>query len=549
MTIPLVTDLSGVDQDVYTQAEIYIRELLQEQFPDRNLGVGRAFYWQQVVPNALLAAAHVENVKNILDSTYLANLRANPELATDELVDLTLANYFVSRRTGSNASGTVAVIATVKKNYTIQAGTLITNGTHSFEVPETLYVYTSEGQVVNANDRFLKPREDGRYQFTAPVIAVEEGPASFTRAGTLMSLESAVSGIETVVAVSDISGGVSTETTKDLISRIPTSLAAQVFAAENQTAALIDSEFPGTLVSMTGMDDPEMHRDKVNLTGISSGGMVDIWCATSASAAIDTVQATATLVNASSRIWEAQVPSSVLRSAYGVVAVRNADASADTPSYDLVTQIRGFSIPEGLTRKPRIFTGMDAAFSQYQTIRVQFVDTTKPAGNYPLGSTAEYDLEVLGMPLIDEIADFMQSPGRLDRATDVLVRGAVPCLVDIDMTVRLLDGDFAEDLDVGQIKAAIVDAVASIGFDYGVLSTSRIQDAVHDYLTGRSDVSSTRTTLTGTVLAPSGDILSLNSEQELKIPDLPERQVTKRTAVFVTDASRITITFTRVEAD
>jgi hypothetical protein len=102
-------------------------------------------------------------------------------------------------------------------------------------------------------------------------------------------------------------------------------------------------------------------------------------------------------------------------------------------------------------------------------------------------------------------------------------------------------------LDADGMKTAIISQVARFGFGYGVLSVSHIMEAIHGFLTGRSDVSATTVSLQGKIYAPNGEVLWIGDNREIRILDLPSKQVTSRTTVFLTDISRIDISFTRVE--
>jgi hypothetical protein len=126
------------------------------------------------------------------------------------------------------------------------------------------------------------------------------------------------------------------------------------------------------------------------------------------------------------------------------------------------------------------------------------------------------------------------------------VRAAVPCVTQISLQVRLLDSDSLTDTEIADMKQAIVGKVAARGFGYGVLSSSIIVDAVHNYISGRSDVGANTVTLRGDIYAPTGEILVLEG-QEIRIPNEPSKMVTKNNTIFLTDVSRIDIAVMTVE--
>jgi hypothetical protein len=151
------------------------------------------------------------------------------------------------------------------------------------------------------------------------------------------------------------------------------------------------------------------------------------------------------------------------------------------------------------------------------------------------------------MPLISDIDDFLTDVSRVDIGTDLLVRAAVPCVTNISMLIRLLDGDYEDQIDQDGLKEALISRIYGLGFGYGILSVSNVMDIAHDFLTGRSDVGGTTVTLRGEIIAPTGDLLRFTDGREIRIPDRSDLLVTPRTTVFLTDASRIDIQFTRID--
>jgi len=231
---------------------------------------------------------------------------------------------------------------------------------------------------------------------------------------------------------------------------------------------------------------------------------------------------------------------------YAVESLVPAGIVADTPIRPEEVE-RGYWLPTG-DYQPILDNGMEAAFSAYQMLTVTFVDTLTNHAQLGAGDTQDYDVTVFDMPLIDEINDFLTDVDRVAPTTNVLVRGAVPCVTTISMRIRLRDSDFEDDIDVDGLRGALINRIYALGFDYGVLSVSHVMDVAHDYISGRSDVGGTTVTLRGEILAPSGDRLILSDGQEITIPERPEIQVTPRNTLFLTDSSRIDIQFIRVES-
>lgn len=545
-TVQLLANLDGIDSDVYEQAEAYINQLMTEAYPDRNFGRGSTMYWALVHPSAQLSAVELENARLITTSLLLKAMRDNPELVDEELATLALSNYYITPADASNAAGTLTVVVNDAATYVIPAGTTFVANGLRYQTLQAYYAYVDEDQVTQGNDRLLEQRSDGNWQFTLPVQAEDSGVSYFLPQGSALTMRNAPPAVVSVAAASDISGGTDAEDLTDVIARIPDTLAVEDFGSRQNIRALIAANFPNTKTSVIGMSDAELHRDTHNLAGIANGGMTDVYVATQASIGTRVIEVSATLVNSAAKLWRMVIPLSELPGMYAVESLVPAGSTADTPLRP-DTVVRGFWLPTG-DYQPILENGMEAAFSAYQTIELTFVDRLTNHAELAAGATQDYDVTVFDMPLLDDINDFLTDGDRVAPTTNVLVRGAVPCVTTISMRIRLLDSEFESDIDVQGLRGALINRIYSLGFDYGVLSVSHVMEVAHDYISGRSDVGATTVTLRGEILAPSGDRLRLSDGQEITIPDRPDIQVTPRNTMFLTDSSRIDIQFTRVEA-
>lgn len=536
--VQALSTLDGVSLQHYDQAEAYVMSLLMEKFPDRDFGYGKTLYWTLVVPLATGIAAMRTNADLLWRSLYLKTIRDVPNAVDATLAEAVLSNYYQSLAEGQKSVGSVTVVVGVLTTYSISEGTRFVVGTQAYITTAPVFAYVSSDEVSTDNDRLITARSDGTYQFVVPVESENTGLATFVPQATVMTLESPPASFIQAYAATDISGGSDTQTVAGKLSTIPETFAAQTFGGRAQVKALIAEQFPGTAISITGFGDSEMHRDTHNLMGIQSGGMTDLWCMTQASVQTDTTEVTATLIDKTTRTWRFTIPQTDATGIYTVTAVTSGTISF-TPS----AISRAVVIPSG-SYNPLITDTDEAAFSSYQALTCDFVDTAKQYTSLSNGATALYDATTISMPLISDIQTYLVD-GRTTSTDRVLVRAAVPCVTTVAMRIRLLDSDYESDIDTEAMKLAIVNRIHAIGFGYGTLSSSGILDAVHDYISGRSDVGTTTVTLSGTIYAPTEEVLYLRG-QEISIPDLPEKQVTANTTVFLCDTTAVEISFERV---
>lgn len=539
---PELTTLAGVSTEAYLQAEAYILALLAARFPDKDFKKGTSLYWTVVVPAAASFAALRTTASLMGSSLTLKGLVENVDIIDENLAAAVLSNYYQYAKDGTPSAGTVVVVVSTESTYAISAGTVFTSGGVEYTTTVPIFVRLTAGEVQESGDRLLTARADGNYQFTLPVESSTVGVSTFLPLGTPLEMQDPPANFVSAAAASDISGGTDTQSIKDVVTQIPKVFAAQTFGSRTNTAAMIEEAFPNTKVASIGFGDPEQQRDTHNLLQIQTGGMVDLYVATQGSVASEIKTFQGVLLNAATKTWQITIPAVDLPGLYTVAGVIPDGASG--ASMPILTRTRGISVPT-TGYLPLITTPAEAAFSAYQSFQFTFTDTISSHVGIVAGATKDYAVTVLSMPLVKDIQDFLIQ-GRMTKADNVLVRGAVPCLTRISMVVRLLDSDSLTDEEVLAMKTSIINRVQAIGFGYGVLSASIIMDAVHDYLSGRSDVGATTVTLRGDIYAPTGDTLIIDG-QEIRIPEDPARMVSKTNTVFLTDISRIDIQFTAVE--
>jgi hypothetical protein len=539
---PELTTLAAVSTEAYLQAEAYILGLLAARFPDKDFKKGTSLYWNVVVPAAASFAALRTTASAMGASLTLKGLQENVDTVDEALAAAILSNYYQTAKNGTPSAGTVVVVVSSESTYALASGTVFLSGGLQYITSSPVFVRLTSGEVQTTEDRLLTARTDGNYQFTVPVASSDVGVKTFLPLGTALTMQDPPANFVSAAAASDISGGTDTQSIKDVIAQIPPSFAAQTFGSRTNTAAMIAEAFPNTKVASIGFGDPQQQRDTHNLLQIQTGGMVDLYVATQGSVASEIKQYTGVLLDPVAKTWQIQIPAEDTPGLYAVNGV--VPAGSSSASMPILVKTRGISVPT-TGYLPLITTPAEAAFSAYQSYRFTFTDTLSSHVGLIAGDTKTYDVEVLSMPLVKDIQDFLIQ-GRMTKADNVLVRGAVPCITRISMVVRLLDADTLTDDEVLQIKTAIINRVQTIGFGYGVLSSSIIMDAVHDYLSGRSDVGATTVTLRGDIYAPSGETLVLGG-QEIRIPEDPARMVSKINTVFLTDISRIDIQLTAVE--
>jgi hypothetical protein len=190
---------------------------------------------------------------------------------------------------------------------------------------------------------------------------------------------------------------------------------------------------------------------------------------------------------------------------------------SDTRGYDLTTT----------DFVPDIISAEEAAYSRYQTAIVKFRDTTQSISAYSFGATLEYDVDVTYMPLIADIQTTVSSRDVRHYGADCLVKAPVPCFVQISFIIYKQANEATPDS--AAIKLAVATAINAIGF-VGRIYASKIQDAVHGYLSSNSSVGSID--IFGRIRYPDGTTQYIRGPELIQVPANTAKMVSHRTVQF-----------------
>ena len=544
ITVSKLDELTTTDVE---QALELVTQLVQESNPD--LDVRRGVLHDLVLYySAVLAAAKDEEISRVRRSLSLQEITADPTLADTTLVDAVLSNFRVTRKVGAQATGQITIVLDALIPVTITAGASFTALGQSFVTERAFAARTSAAAVVSTDDVVITDAGGGNYQFTINVVAAAVGAADTISRGTAFVVTSEPPHFVSAAAAADFVQGTSVETNKELIDRLEAGIAAKAWSNRSTIEALIREQaaFEDVVaVSLVGMGDEEMLRDQHSLLPISYGGRTDVYVRSQALVGSTTKTITATLVdtNAVGGVWRFSVGKDDVPGFYDVSRVALLNAAATDTGYEVILLDKSFDIT-GTGFKPDIETAQEAAFSPFQTSSVEFIDTNTATAALTVGTaTQDYSVTFRSMPLIKDIQDFLDGRGVRNPAGDVLVRGAVPCFMSVNFSLRKYAGASAPNTDA--IRIAVATAVNKLGF-IGELHASTIAEAVQGNLD--SNVSIAKLDLFGRILRPDGSIRIIRDGDVLNVPDEPALGVSGRTVAFLLDPADVGITIETVDA-
>lgn len=536
--------ISDLDPEKVAQIEAFLVAFVKDQFTSLDLSEGTVLRNILIRIAAILRGLDNEEIEILRNSMSVLAIEADPSAADDAMVDAIMSNFRLTRDPGALASGLVTIVILNNLTTQINVGTIFTANGLAFEITQSYVGVTDPAAVLTSQQRLITRRNDGTYSFTVPVVATQVGEAYMIRQGNRFEITPPPAGFIDATATQDFTGGRDAETNQELIAQFKLALAPQVFSGRAQINSLLFNADPNLkATSIIGFGQAEMLRDRNNIFATSTGGKVDIYARTQALPETRIVRKTATLIDVTG-IWQVSVTRDDYPGFYSVNAVLPLDAPSDEGSLNIVEDIRGLDLTSTSGEfVPYIGNLIQGAYSRYQTAIVRFLDDDVPDGSV-IGFTREYDVTLLGMPNIDGLQDLASSDLSRNPSADYLVRAPIPAFAAVALTVQYKEGTPVPDADA--IKNSIAAAVNAINFTLGRLPSSIVYDAAHNAMSKTGTMVVSPIDLRARIRQPDGEIIDLQSFNEIDVPDDPDVETTANTVVFYLPASAIDLTIEKV---
>lgn len=544
-----ITNLRELSPEKIAGTLLTLAQLMQERHPDVELTRG-VFHDLVLYFNSVLNTAVKENVDRVLQSRSLLQITQNPALAENELVDHVLSNFNVTRNEGARAIGSVTFVFLLNARTTIASDVEFTTEAARFFPADTFVILPTGSKANQANERVMVDVGDGTYAVTLPFVAAAGGEESNIRRGTPFFANSIPGNISEVFAATDFVSGKNPASNEEYLKELDLGLTTATIGSRKSYEKFIRAQpaYKNILhCSVLGCGDAEQQRDQHSLFPVSGGGKIDIYVqATAAAQKVDhTFEATYVGIGENGTIWQVAVPRDAHPGFYEisrVVKSTDIDAIKDDSikGYEVVSDQRGTDLAQ-ITYVPDILYTIESAYTRYQTAIIRFEDSDTLSSGLTINqSKAWYTVTTRGMPLIGDINDTLTSRDNRPRASDLLVKAAVPCFTKIAFEIRTESNEVIDAVTISAMKKAVVDAVAAVGFG-GQLHSSVITTAAHKFLKGRQAIGGVD--MFGRIRRPDGSVTYLRDGTLLVIPNDPARLVTGRTTVFVVGVADVSISY------
>jgi hypothetical protein len=460
-------------------------------------------------------------------------------------VDGILSNFLVSRFSGEKASGRIKVMV---ENYSVSQN--ISSGT-IFSTPDGLNFLVQENTraVSSPGSQDIKifrgPGDSG--YFFIPVIAESSGTKYNIKKDTQLSIGSPVFGFVNAVAAETFSSGSDTESTQSVFNRITESLSARNLASPVAIRSTLKTEFPEiTQIVPHGVNSKSMTRNSANVFGLKSGCACDVYVKTSSYPETKSIRVIASKISDPDSeyfdeyegMFLARVGEDLFPGHYDVISVSPYSESEEAQLFPIQKKARGLISPD-LTENTYSDI-QEVAFSSHSYTDVIF--NPSPLAD----SVDEYAVScsVVGIPKIKEIQDFVNEPDKQSALIDTLIRGCVPCFIEIrSLSVAV---SRSEDIVAQDIQSAVMSYISSINPSTDDLRVDRIVSIVSS-IPGVLKVD-LPLYLIGKILLPTSEVesLSLYSDSVLEIPENVNKYVTRDTVGFFTSSDLITVKIRKI---
>lgn len=548
-----IQHFSDLTQSQIDQAYNVIVQMVQEKDPsiDAKRGVIKDLVLHL---SSILTAANQANIDLVRRSNSLKAIQEGPELADPDLVDRVASNYRITRLEGAPAQGPVVVVLDEPKTVTVPQGAIfIAQNSLTFTTDAAYTCHTDAAAVVTPNDRLLFNLGNGTYSFVVNVTSDKTGRVYRLPVNTSLSppfIDPAVQGAYTAA---DFTGGTDQESNQELLNRLKAGISSKSLSNRPSIEGLVrlagrfDESFA---VSTVGYGDREMQRYH-SILPVAFGGRADVYVRTAATVRrVDAVKS-ARLVstNAGQGVWQFTFGRDEWPGFYEVVRITQVGSinNVSVVGYQVSSDVRGYDLAVGTTPGtnflPDLANPVEAGYSRYQTVTVQFVDADTPLAGLVVGtSTRDYEIRLAQLPDIEVVQDVLSDRQSRYPVGDCLVKAPVPCFVSATVNVGKRTVDAQPDLTA--VRNAAADVVNRLGF-VGRIPTSLVVSAVQKALTAGAVTS---LTLQGRVRRPDGVVQNISSTTVLDVGNDPLSLVSDRTVGFFLDPADVTVVVSNVDS-
>lgn len=533
-------DLKDVSAELVARYAEELAQRLEDLDPDLDVRGGSAFYSLIVYYNALLGARTQSAIRSYLENVNLEAAKSDPDV-DDSIVDFLAANFLVSRKTSSRATGMVKVVVNRNVPVVVVEGAVFSASGQLFRSSRSVLAVPDEEFVQQPDTQILIPEQPGEWSFVVPVVAEEPGSAGMIKKGMAVVPSVPPNGYVRSVALDDFIGGRNTESNQDLLSRLASGIASA--NVSNRTCAeawlrSIPESSSISNVSMVGFGDPEMRRDRDGLWPGSHGGKSDWYVRTSKEVLKRTLVKEAVLhekLSDNTGLWQIVITRNEVPGFYEV-DIRPKQDLVGSGSLSIIQETRLTDVA-GIANAPYFNDPSESAFSAFQSASFIFHDPATDVSSLTVNvSKKPYQAVVSYLPFIGVLQSAVSDPSVRPMAGDVVIHAPVPCWVRV--VIRLWAESSLPESLLYSVKNAVSEFINSVPFTGRVYHSDAVASVIR--VIG-SKAKLIGLDWSGRIKYPNGSIRTITGDEYLEVPEEPENGVSAKTVQFFCGWDSVTI--------
>jgi len=522
-------DVDTIDAATLQDYEELFISAYQELYPEYEWSYGSLLYEVVIRPTAIRAASDEEDIDTLRQnmSLYLASIAETPD---QDLITSLASNFRVDPKEGIYGTGEIAIYSRQENNIYIPASSDLSAGGVDLTNDKTYVGVANADDYVDKDDTVYRQlvQVGSEWAFMVPVRTVEFTDKTVAQ-GLAVTMEGRPSQISRIEVSSSVVGGRAEASTDEILDQAQNGLTAKIPSGNAHLRALFADQSGVNVLSQAsfGINDPECIRDRDNVFGISTGGRVDTYCRNvdiPASRTI-TVQATRESLTAS---WSMFIDKDEGLGFYRILSIKHESSGEQVTDEDGATVEYGYAEVSG---GPHVFSADTARYSIYQTAHVTF--------DYDVSETeAAFSVELLSMPSLETLQEFVNQESIRNEAQDVLVRGPHPASVSVTVTVERVPGDTGTTEEI--LQNAIASAINATNIGVDGLDASLVVNAVEAVDPELHVVFPV--SLQADFQLPDSEIISVSTLQgRITVPESDFEWVTERNTFYYCLASNVAV--------
>jgi hypothetical protein len=548
-----MTDLStSVTTTMKDEARTAIRAILKESDPTLDISTGGVVDSVIVEGNVVVTANNQAEVNQAYLYQQLKAIAEGTVTIEDSALDALMTNYYLTRNQAVQSTGTVEFVVQLDQAYVFNKGYTVRVGGLAYSTTATYSVYptttTTVDFTVSTNIQIFKfyDAETGYvYRFRIPVTANVASEDYNITAGTRLVADQGFVGLGYVQAVTNFTGGSELETNAEFATRALEGITATTLGGgQDHVQACVGAAYTGALSSAVGVESTLMTRSRGNIFNISTGGYVDVYAKSGATAS-NTIIKSAVVTDFTTHTAAITL---TREQSVGVYRVQVIPRYTSTPPVITAGNITQTAVTHNVATltgyNANVTAAIDLAFSANESIVITFTDTRQTSpGVYvvPMTSNGQtvsgYAVAIESMPGIIEIADSLYSTAIRPAGLDVLVKAAVPCVTTL--TINAVKPVNYNGPSATQLTALIAASVNELPMRQKYLDAFTISNILKQR---SSTLQMQSVTMSGVIYGQDGSNINVTMlGDKLTIPTSLTAKVSYENTFFATQPNLVTV--------